>query len=186
MGPLESLSLLAKHLASVDNPCRENDRLQGPSGFGEPRAEIRRVTKSTRCNNRVTLRKKLSASQVGGVFSKTTVHVYACAMQNNWGDGCSLVLILSGSCRLRERPQNMEAAVDGSWLLESPSDLPQSFSFLKFVPPGESLFDFKQASPSHFTPIILFPALIITGNYGVGGHLAHNCSLENWNLPGTQ
>lgn len=35
MGPLESLLLLAKHLASVDNPCRENDKLQGPLDFGE-------------------------------------------------------------------------------------------------------------------------------------------------------
>ena len=33
MGPLESLSLLAKHLASVDNPCGENDKLQGPLDY---------------------------------------------------------------------------------------------------------------------------------------------------------
>lgn len=64
MGPLESLSLLAKHLASVDNPCRENDRLQGPSDFGELHAEMCRVTESTRCSNRVTLLEKLSTSQL--------------------------------------------------------------------------------------------------------------------------
>lgn len=79
MGPLESLSLLAKHLASVDNPCRENDRLQGPSDFGELRAEICRVTESTRRNNRVTLRKKLSASQVS--LFKDYTHA---ARENNW------------------------------------------------------------------------------------------------------
>lgn len=35
MGPLESLSLLTKHLTSVDNTRRENDKLQGPLDFGE-------------------------------------------------------------------------------------------------------------------------------------------------------
>lgn len=164
MGPLESLSLLAKHLASVDNPCRENDRLQGPSGFGELRAEICRVTKSTRCNNRVTLCKKLSASQVG-VFSRTTAQVYACSMQNNWGDGCLLVLILSGRCRLREGPQNMETAADGCLLLERapvtfPSPSLSSSLFHKLSPVSPYLTTlFKQASPSHFTPIYFFPSI---------------------------
>lgn len=127
MGPLESLSLLAKHLASVDNPCRENDRLQGPSDFGELRAEICRVTESTRRNNRVTLCKKLSASQVS-LFKDHSTRIPMQHMKTT-GETAHARLVwpmqtVRGSAEHGDTCEHVPAAG------KSPSDLPQPFSFL--------------------------------------------------------
>lgn len=143
MGPLESLSLLAKHLASVDNPCRENDRLQGPSDFGELRAEICRVTESTRRNNRVTLRKKLSASHVS-LFKDQSTCRHMQHVKTTERPLLARTRLVWQMQTARGSAEHGDTCGHVPTAGKSPSDLPQPFSFLILccrARPAESLFD---------------------------------------------
>lgn len=190
---LRSYGTIRKSFTSCQTSCLSRQSMQGKWQITRPIRLWGAACWDIQSHQVNTMQHQSNAPQEAFCFSSQSFqrpeHTYMhAAHENNWGDCCLLVLVLSGRCRLWEGPLNMETPVDTCLLLERSPVTFLSPSLSSFCAVGHGqlspclpLYLSRPLLPTLLL-FILFLALIITGNHGVGGHLAHNYCLKNWNL----
>lgn len=144
---LRSYGTIRKSFTSCQTSCLSRQSMQGKWQITRPIRLWGAACWDMQSHRVNATQQQSNAPQEAFCFSSQSFQrLYACSTWKQLGDCCLLVLVLSGRCRLREGPLNMETPVDMYLLLERapvtfPSPSRSSFCAAGHARPAESLFD---------------------------------------------